>query len=47
MAIHGAALGGGLERAIAGYYRIAAPATQIGLPEVNLSLSQNEDGPSA
>ena len=40
MAIHGAALGGGLERAIAGHYRIAAPATQIGLPEVNLCLSE-------
>jgi enoyl-CoA hydratase/carnithine racemase len=40
MAIHGAALGGGLEPAIAGHHRIAAPAMQIGLPEVDLFLSE-------
>ena len=40
MAIEGACLGGGLELALAGHYRIASdhPKTQIGLPEVKLGL---------
>lgn len=33
-AMHGHALGGGLELALACHYRIAAPATRLGLPEV-------------
>jgi 3-hydroxyacyl-CoA dehydrogenase/enoyl-CoA hydratase/3-hydroxybutyryl-CoA epimerase len=39
-AIHGAALGGGCEWALACHYRIATdePRTQIGLPEVQLGL---------
>ncbi len=40
MAIDGACLGGGLEFALSGHYRIASdqPKTQIGLPEVKLGL---------
>ena len=38
MAIHGAALGGGLETAMAGHYRVIAPSAQIGQPEVKLGL---------
>jgi 3-hydroxyacyl-CoA dehydrogenase/enoyl-CoA hydratase/3-hydroxybutyryl-CoA epimerase len=40
MAIHGACLGGGLEVAMAAQYRVAsdAPATQLGLPEVQLGI---------
>jgi 3-hydroxyacyl-CoA dehydrogenase len=38
MAIHGAALGGGLETAMAGHYRVIAPAAQVGQPEVKLGL---------
>ena len=38
MAIHGTALGGGLELAMSGHYRVAAPAAQVGQPEVKLGL---------
>jgi 3-hydroxyacyl-CoA dehydrogenase len=38
MAIHGTAFGGGLEVAMAGHYRVAAPAAVVGQPEVNLGL---------
>ena len=38
MAIHGTAMGGGLELAMAGHYRVAAPTAQVGQPEVNLGL---------
>ncbi|MGD9810663.1 MAG: 3-hydroxyacyl-CoA dehydrogenase NAD-binding domain-containing protein [Sphingobium sp.] len=37
-AIHGMALGGGLEIALACHYRIATPDTKLGLPEVKLGL---------
>ncbi|CAN7310328.1 3-hydroxyacyl-CoA dehydrogenase NAD-binding domain-containing protein [Phenylobacterium sp. LjRoot225] len=37
-AIHGTALGGGLELALACHYRIAAVTAQLGLPEVALGL---------
>ncbi len=37
-AIHGTALGGGLETALVCHYRIAVPSTKLGVPEVNLGL---------
>ncbi len=43
-ALHGAALGGGLELALAARLRIAAPETQIGLPEVSLGLLPGAGG---
>jgi 3-hydroxyacyl-CoA dehydrogenase len=38
MAIHGTAFGGGMELALAGHYRVAAPGAQLGQPEVKLGL---------
>ena len=38
MAIHGTAFGGGLELAMSGHYRVAAPTAQVGQPEVKLGL---------
>jgi 3-hydroxyacyl-CoA dehydrogenase len=38
MAIHGTAFGGGLELAMAGHYRVAAPDAQVGQPEVKLGI---------
>jgi len=38
MAMHGTAFGGGLELAMSGHYRIAAPGTQVGQPEVKLGI---------
>jgi 3-hydroxyacyl-CoA dehydrogenase len=37
-AMHGTALGGGLELALACHYRIALPSTRFGLPEVSLGI---------
>lgn len=37
-AIHGTALGGGLETALVCHYRIAVPSAKLGLPEVKLGL---------
>ena len=37
-AIHGTALGGGLEVALACHYRVAVPDARLGLPEVHLGL---------
>ena len=37
-ALHGSALGAGLELALAAHYRIAHVATMVGLPEVGLGL---------
>jgi len=44
MAIHGAALGGGLEVAMAAHYRVAAPGAQLGQPEVNLGIIPGAEG---
>ena len=38
MAIHGTALGGGLEVAMAGHYRVAVASAQVGQPEVKLGI---------
>ncbi|WP_210880275.1 3-hydroxyacyl-CoA dehydrogenase NAD-binding domain-containing protein [Roseovarius autotrophicus] len=43
-AIHGTALGGGLETALACHYRIAAPGAALGLPEVTLGLIPGAGG---
>ncbi len=43
-ALHGAALGGGLELALAARLRLAAEATQLGLPEVSLGLLPGAGG---
>lgn len=37
-ALHGTALGGGLELAMACHWRVATPSTRVGLPEVKLGL---------
>ncbi|WP_051101890.1 3-hydroxyacyl-CoA dehydrogenase NAD-binding domain-containing protein [Solimonas variicoloris] len=43
-ALHGTALGGGLEVAMGCHYRIAAPGTKLGLPEVRLGLIPGAGG---
>jgi len=43
-AIHGTALGGGLETALASHYRCAIPSAKIGLPEVTLGLLPGAGG---
>ena len=43
-AIHGTALGGGLEVALTCHYRIAVPSAKCGLPEVNLGLLPGAGG---
>jgi len=43
-ALHGNALGGGLEVAMAAHYRCALAATRLGLPEVNLGLLPGAGG---
>ncbi|MBO22921.1 MAG: 3-hydroxyacyl-CoA dehydrogenase [Rhodospirillaceae bacterium] len=37
-AIHGTALGGGLELALGCHFRVASPDARVGLPEVNLGI---------
>jgi 3-hydroxyacyl-CoA dehydrogenase len=44
MAMHGTALGGGLEVAMAGHYRVAVPDGQMGQPEVNLGIIPGAEG---
>ena len=44
VAIHGAALGGGLELAMAAHYRVAVPDAQVGLPEANLGIVPGAGG---
>ncbi len=43
-ALHGTALGGGLEVALAAHYRCALPGTRLGLPEVKLGLLPGAGG---
>jgi 3-hydroxyacyl-CoA dehydrogenase len=43
-AIHGTALGGGLEVALCAHYRVAVPSARLGLPEVNLGLLPGAGG---
>lgn len=43
-AIHGTALGGGLETAMAAHYRVAVDSAQFGLPEVKLGLLPGAGG---
>lgn len=43
-AIHGAALGGGLEIALSAHYRLAVPSAKLGLPEVQLGLMPGSGG---
>jgi 3-hydroxyacyl-CoA dehydrogenase len=42
--IHGTALGGGLETALACHYRIAVPSAKVGLPEVKLGILPGAGG---
>jgi 3-hydroxyacyl-CoA dehydrogenase len=44
MAIHGMALGGGLEVAMAGHYRVAVADASLGAPEVNLGIIPGAEG---
>ena len=43
-AIHGTALGGGLETALGCHYRVAVPSAKLGLPEVKLGLLPGAGG---
>src|SRR6516162_1692052 len=43
-AIHGYALGGGLEIALAAHYRIAVPSAKVGLPEVLIGILPGSGG---
>ncbi|WP_173812337.1 3-hydroxyacyl-CoA dehydrogenase NAD-binding domain-containing protein [Limimaricola cinnabarinus] len=43
-AIHGAALGGGLEIALGAHYRVAVPGAQLGLPETKLGVIPGAGG---
>jgi 3-hydroxyacyl-CoA dehydrogenase/enoyl-CoA hydratase/carnithine racemase len=44
MAINGNCLGGGLEAALAGHYRVAVPGALLGLPEVQLGVIPGAGG---
>jgi 3-hydroxyacyl-CoA dehydrogenase len=43
-AVHGMALGGGFELALSAHYRICAPGTTFGLPEISLGLLPGTGG---
>lgn len=43
-AIHGTALGGGLELALVAHFRVAIPSARLGLPEVKLGLLPGAGG---
>jgi 3-hydroxyacyl-CoA dehydrogenase len=44
VALHGTVLGGGLELALACHYRLAAPGTRLGFPEVTLGIIPGAGG---
>ena len=44
IALHGTALGGGLEVALGGHYRVALSSARLGLPEVTLGLMPGAGG---
>ena len=44
IAMHGTALGGGMELAMAGHFRVASPDAQFGMPEVNLGIIPGAEG---
>ncbi|HVQ25535.1 MAG TPA: enoyl-CoA hydratase-related protein, partial [Planctomycetota bacterium] len=44
IALNGTALGGGLELAMAGHYRLADAEARLGLPEVNLGIIPGAEG---
>jgi len=44
MAIHGQALGGGMEVSMAGHYRVIAASAQVGQPEVKLGIIPGAGG---
>jgi 3-hydroxyacyl-CoA dehydrogenase len=44
IAIHGNALGGGLELAMAGHYRVAVADARFGQPEINLGIIPGAEG---
>jgi 3-hydroxyacyl-CoA dehydrogenase len=43
-AIHGVCMGGGLELSLGCHYRVAAPGTQVGLPEVKIGILPGAGG---
>jgi len=43
-ALHGHALGGGLELALCAHYRVALPSTRVGLPEVKIGVLPGAGG---
>ncbi|MGO9742845.1 MAG: 3-hydroxyacyl-CoA dehydrogenase NAD-binding domain-containing protein [Roseiarcus sp.] len=43
-ALHGTALGGGFEVALAAHYRVAVPSAKLGLPEIKLGLIPGAGG---
>jgi 3-hydroxyacyl-CoA dehydrogenase len=44
VAMHGTVMGGGLEIALAGHYRVAVPSARFGLPEVTLGIIPGAGG---
>lgn len=44
MAIHGTALGGGIELALPGHYRVAVPEAMLGMPEANSGIVPGAEG---
>lgn len=44
MALHGTALGGGVELAMAGHYRVASADARLGMPEVTLGIIPGAEG---